>query len=764
MQHIKPKITLFSVFKYITFFMLFYLLHCANIEGIYAFAFGMLFALVWCNQKIWLLAPLYILSAYLAFFTLDSVIISGATAIVFILAYLAHYKLKRPLNPVLIGLYAVLSQGVFLWFNLTSPESLITCLIAIVVGVVCMVAYLHIMQSLVLYGLKRKFTIDQLVAGGIVICALGLGVACVPVAGLYLIKFSAAFFVLFACFMFRPSAGVFIGIVIGIGAALATMDAGLIAIFALYGLMAGAFKATNRAFAAAAVILIDVFMGLLFAPALTFDYGLVIAVSVGAVLFVIIPARTLGRLAGAIVLGGEDSAVRNIVNRSREALCRRMLEISEVFLEMQHVFRGLVKGVLPVEEAKDYLAGDVLDKLCQNCPDCTRCLKTSDSETKKVIAGLIGVAFARGKVTILDIPQYLASRCNRINIIIGTINSMVGEYRQYVNMINNVDTSRLLVGEQLYGVSQLMLSLADEVKRNVTFDTTKENKIIEDLLYENVVCSEAVVYEQNLEVANVTLVVKNKDVKNPVLEQVVSNVIGGNMVAVSANLSEKATFSIVNLRTAPKFDMVFGSAGAKKHGSSISGDTHSILRIGDDKYLLALCDGMGSGEAAERTSSLAISLIENFYKAGFESSLILSSVNKLLGLGGEEKFSAIDVCVVDLRSSVCDLIKVGSPIGFIKHTDDVELIEAGALPLGILDSVSPNVTTRLLSAADMIILLTDGIIDSFESAQELSDFINNVRTTNPQVLADEILNQALILNKSAPNDDLTVLIGRVFTK
>ena len=764
MPRVMPKVNAFSVFKYIVFFALFYILHCANVNGIYAFAFGMLFALVWCNQKIYILAPTYILSALLAFLTFQSLVIATATALVFCLAYFAHYKLKRPLNPVLIGLYAILSQGVFLWFNLNSPESIVTCVITIVVGVVCMVAYLHIMQSLILRGVKRKFTIDELIAGGIMLVAIFVGLECIPVVGTYLVKFAAAFFVLFACFLYSPSASVFVGVLSGLGVALATMDISLVSTFALYGLVAGAFRSNKRAFAAAALILIDVFVGFLFDFSLTFDYWGTAAVSVGAILFIIIPNRVLSRLSGALIGNGENVAMRSIVNRSREALCRRMLEISEVFLEMQYVFRGLVKGVLPIEDAKDYLTGDVVSKMCEGCPDQLKCIRANNSETKKAISKLISTAFVRGKINMLDVPQYLTSRCAKINILISSINSVVNEYRQYVTMVNNVDASRLLIGQQLYGVSKLMISLADEVKRNVTNDTSKENGIIEALLYKNIVCSEAVVYEQNLEVCSVTLVVKNKDVGNPEIEEVVSSVVGSKMAIMSANLSDKATFSVLHLKTAPKYDMVFGSSGAKKHGSSISGDTHSVLRIGEDKYLLALCDGMGSGEAAERVSSLAISLIENFYKAGFESSLILSSVNKLLGLSGEESFSAIDICVVNLRSSICDLIKIGSPIGFVKHKDSVEAIEVGALPLGILDEIEPSISTRLLSDTDMIVLLTDGVADAFASVQELGDFINNVRTTNPQGLSDAILEEALKLNKNAPSDDMSVLVGRVFIK
>ena len=46
--------------------------------------------------------------------------------------------------------------------------------------------------------------------------------------------------------------------------------------------------------------------------------------------------------------------------------------------------------------------------------------------------------------------------------------------------------ARLLVAEQLGGVSKIMRALGQEVKRPVTFDSWKENKIIEELSFSDI--------------------------------------------------------------------------------------------------------------------------------------------------------------------------------------------------------------------------------------------------------------------------------------
>ena len=368
--------------------------------------------------------------------------------------------------------------------------------------------------------------------------------------------------------------------------------------------------------------------------------------------------------------------MRNVVNRSRESLCRRFLELSEAFGEMDYVFRAMAKN----------------------------------------------------------------------------------NYSKYPR---SLDASRVLIAEQLSGVSQIMKDLAGEVKRNVSFDCGREEAIISELSYNNIVCSDVVVYEQNADAVSATLVVKKTDSAKQKIVDVVSYICRQKMAAVAVESSKIRGWDVITLKTAPKFDAVFGTASCPKSTSRVSGDCYSIIRISEDKFLLALCDGMGSGEKAERTSSLAIGLVENFYKAGFNNEIILSSINKLLSLNRDEIFSALDVCVVDLRAGMADFIKLGAPQSYLKHKSEIEEISGGALPLGIVQDVTPMIVKKALKSGDFVYLFTDGISDSFPSEHALADFVNNQTSLNPQTLAEGLINHALTLAGGA-KDDMTVIVAKVF--
>ena len=241
----------------------------------------------------------------------------------------------------------------------------------------------------------------------------------------------------------------------------------------------------------------------------------------------------------------------------------------------------------------------------------------------------------KGKLNLLDVPQYLTVGCVNVNRIIATLNNLLKSYKQYVVLTNNMDASKILIADQLKGVSGIMNTLSEEVNLNIVYDVETENRLKEELNYKNICCLEALVYNQTTSVNFVSLILAGKFDKAK-LEKVVSKVVGVKMCVDKVLDGGEAGTQEVVLKTRANFDVVFGCAAQTKTGKVLSGDTHSLIKIDDGKYMVALCDGMGSGEEAHKVSDLTITLIENFYKAGFENEIILNSVNKLLSLNNKK--------------------------------------------------------------------------------------------------------------------------------
>lgn len=496
---------------------------------------------------------------------------------------------------------------------------------------------------------------------------------------------------------------------------------------------------------------------------LYYSFGVLdfIPVIISGVVFAVIPRKYFKEL--SVILAGRSDrmAIKNVVNRNREILERRLNNLAEVFCDMNEVFKKLIKRELTEDQVKDMLYEEIKDSICKGCSEQKHCHRTFGEDTKKIFKELITIAFERGKVTILDFPSYLSSRCGRINHLINEINTLTSQYKSYSKLVGNVDTSKLLISDQLSGISGIMKTLAGEVDTMVSFDSTRERKLIDELAMNNVICTDAVVYEKGSRTTLASLVVREEDTNKLKLQQVVSKICGGKMVVQDVYPTEKAGLVNVNLKTSPMFDCVFGLACQPKSGTSISGDSHSIERLDGDKFMFAICDGMGSGEQAGEKSQTAVGLVENFYKAGFDNEIILSSVNKLLNLERDDIFSTIDICTIDLKNGIADFVKMGAASSYIRGQDECKIIECSSLPVGVLQDTKAVTKKVVLSEKDMIVLCSDGINDTFGSDGEFKDFLLTIKTANPQEFADEILKQALANNNGYAVDDMTCLVVKI---
>ena len=88
-------------------------------------------------------------------------------------------------------------------------------------------------------------------------------------------------------------------------------------------------------------------------------------------------------------------------------------------------------------------------------------------------------------------------------------------------------------------------------------------------------------------------------------------------------------------------------------------------------------------------------------------------------------------------------------------------IEGAALPLGIIEHVVPMEHHFTLGAGDLLLLMSDGIMDAFAAEEEILSVLRRGRDDSPQHIANALLQEALIQKDGMPPDDMTVLCARV---
>ena len=217
-----------------------------------------------------------------------------------------------------------------------------------------------------------------------------------------------------------------------------------------------------------------------------------------------------------------------------------------------------------------------------------------------------------------------------------------------------------------------------------------------------------------------------------------------------------------------KFYYLQGTAKVSRRKEDISGDNFSILEYEAGKLGVMLADGMGSGQYANEKSELLIELMEQLLEAGFSRDASLKLLNSVLVTPvSDTNFSTLDLCMVDLYQGKCEFYKVGAATSFIKRGERVEIIEGGAIPVGIFPNLEYYFYEWELQDGDMIFLLSDGVMEAVPAMDKekfIADEILKLKLLNPQEAAIRLMARVQELGGQRNRDDITILTVGVWKR
>ena len=158
-----------------------------------------------------------------------------------------------------------------------------------------------------------------------------------------------------------------------------------------------------------------------------------------------------------------------------------------------------------------------------------------------------------------------------------------------------------------------------------------------------------------------------------------------------------------------------GYASVNKFGEQLCGDHVELAETEAGDAVLALADGMGSGEAAHREAAMTVRLLRQFLEAGIEPGPALKTLNTALSLRGESGggFTTIDLLALQRASGQAALYKYGAAPSYLKRSGSVSRYTGQSLPAG-LQAVreAPECTRLQLTAGSFFVMVSDGIADA----------------------------------------------------
>lgn len=498
--------------------------------------------------------------------------------------------------------------------------------------------------------------------------------------------------------------------------------------------------------------------------------------SVSALLvFCLIPKDFFISLSSAI-LNTEDSSAE-YVTRIKEITGHKLKGFSLSFSKLAKTFNSLSEKRMGLSQNDiSTLIDNVAAKVCTNCGMHIFCWKNNFYKTYQTVFGILAACESKGFIDADDIPDSFAESCINVKEFAQTTNQLFELCKLNLKWQNKITENRQLISRQLFGIAEIVDKLYKEINTEFKFKDDLIKRLKNELLKHNIKPDSLSVTEnpQN----RLEVIIKQPSCYNrgfctkqliPLVSDILEVPMSKSCYGCTINKADNKSICRLKLVEEQKFRITTGYANAAKEGSRSSGDSYTYMDLGNGSYLLAISDGMGSGAKAREESSAAVELFEDFMEAGFDKNIALDIINSVLVLkSNNDCFSTLDICTFDLYTAVAEFVKISAAPTFIIRENRIDEIKCTSLPVGILNDIDTETNKKRLHDSDIIVMVTDGILDSAQDKYQKESWLFNLlkgcNLKDPQKIADFILEKALENCKNKPTDDMTVLTARVWEK
>ncbi len=577
------------------------------------------------------------------------------------------------------------------------------------------------------------------------------------IKGVYIASIVAQLLVLGMAYTGGASFGAGVGLALGMALCFGiSAEVTMIGMLGIAGMLGGTLRKLKKPGVAFSYILTVLLFLIAFFNQVVWPLVL-IETGLAVLIFTLLPKRLLTFVGRYIdIKTRREFEYRMHTRRFKELTVGRLQEVSEVFLQTGDMFAKEAEAKIHSNMQISGVLSIVADSTCKDCVFKKSCWDKEFLNTYNVFNRLF-VAFEKnGYLDETHIDAVFAKKCYNVKGILTTAESMFASYLLSLKWQKKIDQSRLITGKQLKGVAKVVADIGREVETGFQFLEHVEEKVAAALDAANCRVKEVCAESLGGSVA-VGVKMKGGGSENGIsLESVVSGACGVRMQKASVTPCGAGAYSLIRFEQAKRYQTQTGIAKLTK--ADISGDSHVAVPLKDGRFLLMLCDGMGSGETAYRESAAAVSLVENFFKAGFDDSVIFDTINRLLQLkGSDEVFTTVDLCVLDLKSGSAKFTKIGAESSYLVNSEGLIEVSPGSLPMGIIDEVKPVSAAHTFSEGDMIVMMSDGVADEIQG--DAVEWFSDIDMTDAQSAADAIIDKAL--NGQPPRDDMTVMVTRL---
>jgi len=200
----------------------------------------------------------------------------------------------------------------------------------------------------------------------------------------------------------------------------------------------------------------------------------------------------------------------------------------------------------------------------------------------------------------------------------------------------------------------------------------------------------------------------------------------------------------------------------------VGGDYYDIIEVGPRRIAAVIADVAGHSLSSGLVMTAARSAFRVLLQREKSPAEVIEQLNQVLFPDLEETgvFISLSLIVVDLETMSANYSNAGhcSPMIFRQNQETPFCLEATGVPMGILWEPAYTEERIQLCDGDTIVLYTDGVTESRNSAGEfwgelgLIECVNSVVNRDPESISRALVEGATGHSGAPLDDDLTVLV------
>lgn len=621
---------------------------------------------------------------------------------------------------------------------------------------------------------ESPMTAEELLSAAFLLGGAILGAADIWIGWVSLRYLFCAFLILVTVYRAGGTTAAAAGLVLGVLTHAAGYETPMFAVvLAISGLICGFTKNTLKPVIGAVFTVVSGITALYFG---IFRWELAVSFGLSSVLFIIAPkTRLLSGVRDMLTPAGISA--EEYYHRVRALASDRLKAAAISFARLSAAFDGVYKPRIGLTKGEvSDLIEDVADKSCVGCVKYVICWEQDLYETYQKTYEVLKRCDLDGGEGIDVVSSALLDFCIRRREFYDAVLSYFELYKNDLKWRNSLNESRRMAAVQLSAAAGVLEKLANGMSFSGKFDWSLEKKVRLALLKSGFDTESVVVAREGTGLA---VEISHKPCPGGrcmAILPVVSEVLGKKFKRIdkSCLTVDYGDKRLCRLRLAEerKLSVACGVSTAAISKTGESGDSYAHMESQGGQALLVLSDGMGTGRRARAESQATVELFEDFIESGFDKNVTVELINSALLLKsyrhlGYESYSTLDICAVDLDSGKAEFLKVGAAASYIVGGGGVDTIRSYSLPVGILDNVEPDTANRRVKHGDIIIMMTDGVLDPDSDEQKerwVASVMKRCKAGDPQVVADFIMAEAKKVHKDVLEDDMTVLVARVWEK